>query len=285
MKKLLVPVLFLLLSTQIVAQLQDRLNEITDEDMQGYATPLATWTGTFLNSGGYHSADVSTVFGFKFSILGMMIFIPESQRTFEVDPGVESATFFGDKGAAVPGTAGFLVYPPGVNQTSVPAAIPQVAVSTMGSEVMLRFLPKTKFQDVEADLLGIGVKHSISQYIPLLPVDIAVQVMYNKLSLSSPDLSISTTNLAFNAHASRSFGLVTLYGGLQYEQTKMDIDYVYTGTGSELLNDNQLSVKLDGDNNVRLTAGAALQLAFFVINADVNIGSQMAVIAGINFEF
>ncbi len=285
MKKLLLPVIFLLLSVQIFAQFQDRLNEIVDEDMQGYATPLATWTGTFLNSGGYYSADVSTIFGFKFSILGMMIFIPESQRTFQVEEGVESATFFGDKGAAVPGTMGFVVYPPGVNQTSVPAAIPQVAVSTMGTEVMVRFLPKTQVEDVEADLLGVALKHSISQYIPLIPIDIAVQVMYNKLSIGSPDLSISTTNLAFNAHASRSFGLVTLYGGLQYEQTKMDIDYVFTGTGAELLDNNELSVKLDGENNIRLTLGAALRLAFFVFNADVNIGSQMAVVGGINFEF
>ena len=121
-----------------------------------------------------------------------------------------------------------LVYPPGVNQSSVPMAMPQIAVSTLGTELMLRYIPAIDIEDVSFDLFGIGVKHSISQYIPLVPVDIAVQIMYNKFSLEGPDLSIATSNLAFNAHASRSFGLVTLYGGLQYESTTLDLDYTFT---------------------------------------------------------
>lgn len=286
MKKLFLALIFLFLSTTILAQIEDRLNEIGEEDMVGYATPLATWTGTFLNSGGYYSASVSKLFGFKISLIGMMISIPDNQTTFEVEDGVESATFFGEKGAAVPGSQGYVVYPPGVNQTSVPTGIPQIAVSTLGSEVMLRFLPATQIEDVEANLLGVGLKHSISQYLPLVPIDIAVQVMYNKFSLESPELNISTTNLAFNAHASRSFGLFTLYGGLQYETTTMDIDYTFKGAefGDELY-EKEFSVNMDGDNNVRITLGAALRLAVLVINADVNIGSQTAFVAGLNFEF
>ena len=286
MKKVLVPFLFLLLAVQVNAQFADRITDLPTEELKDYATPLATWTGTYLNSGGYYSADVSTFFGFKLSLIGMMIMVPDDQTKFTTASGEESATFFGDKGAAVPGTQGYVVFPPGVNTTSVPAAMPQIAVSTLGSEVMLRFVPTTELDDVEVGLLGLGVKHSISQYIPLLPVDIAVQLLYNKVSIESPDLDMSTTNLAFNAHASRSFGLVTLYGGLQYESTSMDIDYTFTGIGFEGLSDDEkLSLSLDGDNNFRLTLGAALRLAVLVINADVNIGSQTALVAGLNFEF
>lgn len=286
MKKVLIPVLFILLSLQLNAQIGERITDLPQEELEGYATPLATWTGTFLNSGGYHSAYVPKLFGFKFSLIGMMIMVPDDQTTFELSDGSESATFFGDKGAAVPGTNGYAIYPPGINKTSVPAAIPQIAVSTLGSEVMLRFFPETTFEDVEVGLLGIGVKHSISQYIPLIPVEIAVQVLYNKVSITSPDLDLSTTNLAFNAHASRSFGLLTLYGGLQYEQTTMNIDYTFTGAGFEGIDvDEKFSLELEGDNNIRLTLGAALRLAVIVINADVNLGSHTAFVAGLNFEF
>jgi hypothetical protein len=286
MKKVLLPLILIFFTIQIHAQFEDRFNELSEDLQKGYSTPLATWTGTYLNSGGYYSASVSKVFGFKLSFVGMMIMIPDDQRTFKLSDGTETATFFGEKGAAVPGTDHFLVYPPGVNQTSVPAAIPQIAVSTLGTEVMLRLIPKVAIEDVDLDLLGIGVKHSISQYIPLLPVDIAVQVLYNKLSLEGPDLSISTSNLAFNAHASRSFGLITLYGGLQYESTTLDIDYTFTGEDATgLLNDERIKASLDGDNSVRLTLGAALRLAVLVINADVNFGSQTALVAGLNFEF
>jgi hypothetical protein len=286
MKKLLHLFIFIIFSIQLNAQFEDRFNEIPTDELKGYSTPLATWTGTYLNSGGYYSASVSKLFGFKLSLVGMMIFIPEDQATFKLSDGTESATFFGEKGAAVPGTNGYLVYPPGVNQSSVPAAIPQIAVSTLGTEVMLRLLPATTVEDVEFDMLGLGLKHSISQYIPLFPIDLAVQVMYNKFSLAGPDLSISTSNLAFNAHASKSFGLVILYGGLQYESTSMDIDYTFFGSGFEgIVEGDELNVSLDGDNSVRLTLGAALKLAFFVLNADVNFGSQTAIVAGLNFEF
>ncbi len=215
----------------------------------------------------------------------MMIMVPEDQQTFKLEDGTKTATFFGDKGAAVPGTNGYVVYPPGINTTSIPTGIPQIAASTLGSELMVRFIPDLTFDDVEVGLLGLGIKHSISQYIPLLPVDIAVQVLYNKLSIKNPDLEISNSNLAFNAHASRSFGLITLYGGLQYESTSMDLDYTFTGTGFEgVFENDKLKVSLDGDNGVRLTLGAALRLAVLVINADVNFGSQTAIVAGINFE-
>lgn len=285
MKKVL-PVIFLLFSVQVHAQFADRITDLPIDELENYATPLATWTGTYLNSGGYYSADVSTFFGFKLSLIGMMIMVPDDQTKFSTEDGSESATFFGDKGAAVPGTQGYVVYPPGVNTTSVPAAMPQIAVSTLGSEVMLRFIPSTTLDDVDVGMFGFGLKHSISQYIPLLPVDIAVQVLYNTVSIESPDLDMSTSNLAFNAHASRSFGLLTLYGGLQYESTSMDIDYTFTGTGFEgVFEGDKLKLSLDGDNSVRLTLGAALRLAVLVINADVNIGSQTALVAGLNFEF
>lgn len=286
MKKVLILVLFILFSLQLNAQIGDRITDLPKDELKGYATPLATWTGTYLNSGGYYSASVSKLFGFKLSLIGMMIMVPDDQTTFNLKDDTESATFFGDKGAAIPGTQGYAVYPPGINQTSLPAAMPQIAVSTLGSELMLRFIPETTIEDVTVDLLGIGVKHSISQYIPLIPVDIAVQILYNKVSITSSDLDISTTNLAFNAHASRSFGLLTLYGGLQYEQTTMDIDYTFTGAGFEgVLDDEEFSLNLEGDNNVRLTLGAALRLAVIVINADVNLGSHTAFVAGLNFEF
>ncbi|MCB0747227.1 MAG: hypothetical protein KDC52_14590 [Ignavibacteriae bacterium] len=284
MKKILLPLFLIVFSIQVHAQAFDGLSELPEQEMKGYSTPLATWTGTYLNSGGYYSASVPKLFSFKISLVGMMIFIPDDQRTFKLDDGTESATFFGDKGAAVPGSQGYAVYPPGVNQTKVPFGIPQISAGTLGSEVMVRFVPTLAFDDVEVGMLGVGIKHSISQYFPLMPLDIAVQIMYNKLSITAPDLDLSTTNLAFNAHASKSFGLVSVYGGLQYESTAMDMEYTFTGSGFGDLDQNKLKLNLDGDNNVRLTLGAALKLAFFVLNADVNIGSQTAIVAGLNFE-
>ena len=179
----------------------------------------------------------------------------------------------------------YAIYPPGINAQSVPAAIPQIAASFMGTELLLRFVPKVDVEDVSFGLFGAGLKHSISQYIPMSPVDIAVQVMYNSFSIESPNLDVSSSNIAFNAHASRTFGPAILYGGLQYESTAMDIDYTFSGIGFEgAVSGDKQNLSLDGDNNFRFTLGAALRLAVIVLNADVNFGSQTAFVAGLNFE-
>jgi len=40
-------------------------------DAQSYSKPLATYVGTFFNSGAYYSAELPETFRFKFSIIGM----------------------------------------------------------------------------------------------------------------------------------------------------------------------------------------------------------------------
>lgn len=275
-------------------QVGDRVEKLTPSDLENYARPIATWIGTYFNSGGYHSAELPNTFGFKFSLIGMYIFIPDDQKTFSPNLPAgytntgETATFFGDKGGVYPGPGGFLVYPPGINVTSVPAGIPQIAASLMGTEVMLRFIPKVKIEDVETQLFGIGITHSISRYIPKLPIDLAVQIMYSNFSANSPEVDFSTSNLAFNAHASKSFSLLTLYGGLQYESSSLDIDYTYFGDSvpaTNIQNGTKYNISIDGDNNFRLTLGAALELAVLVLHTDYNIGSQSVWTFGLSLEF
>lgn len=286
MKKVIFLFLILTFTLKVNAQL-DEVTDLTKEDMIQYANPIATSVGTWLNSGSYHSASVSKLFGFKFSLLGMAMLIPDDQLTFKLKNGTETATVYGDKGAAVPGTQGYVVYPPGFNQTKIPAVMPQIALSTLGSEVMVRFFPKTTFDSTSVNLLGVAVKHSISQYIPLCPVDIAVQAMYNTIGMNhAKDFELSTKNWAFNAHVSKSFGLFLVYGGFQYESSEMNIDYIYSGNElGGLLQDEEISVNMKGDNKMRMTVGAALRLAFFVINADASLGAQNVFVTGINFEF
>ena len=286
MKKAILPVLFLFFSIQISAQFADRITELIDNDLKQYATPLATFTGSYLNSAGYYSANVPSFFGVKIGLVGMMVLVPDDQTSYTLSSGEKTATFFGEKGAAVPGSEGYLVYPPGINVTSIPTGIPQIAVSTLGTEVMLRYIPTLDLDDVETGLFGFGLKHSISQYIPLLPVDIAVQFLYTSVSIENKaeDFDLSNTNTAFNVHASRGFGLVTLYGGLQYESLQNGYKLHIYRLLSFRTPDEKVKLSLDGDNNFRFTLGAALKLAVLVINADINLGSQTVFVAGLNFE-
>lgn len=284
-------ILAFFLSSVTYAQVGDRFEKLSESNMKSYAQPFATALGTALNSGGYHSASIADLFGFSISFRAMYIMVPDDQTTFtpSVPAGYtasQTATIFGKDGKAFAGPNGYIVYPPGIDITSVPFAIPQVAGSFMGTELMLRYFPKISIGETDLNFFGFGVRHSVSRYIPLVPVDIAVQFLYNSLTVT--DL-IDLSNIAFNAHASKSFGLFTLYGGLQYESTTFDVTYDIKGDPSSgdpgLQQDKQVKVSIDGDNNFRFTLGGALTLAVVVLNVDFSLGSQSVISSGLSFEF
>ncbi|MGQ9799045.1 MAG: DUF6588 family protein [Ignavibacterium sp.] len=266
-----------------------------------YVKPLATYLGTFFNTGTYHNADVPDLFGFKFSIVGTYTIIPQSDKSFKPNPGLEgsenfqsTATIFGTQGGYFLSNSGFIIYPSGLGLKYIPLGIYQAAGSLLGTELMLRYYPTIKKENIQAGLWGIGIKHEISRYFPLLPLDISVQILYNKLNIestssdSSAYVKFDTKNFAFNIHASKTFaGLVVFYGGLQYESSTLDIGYYFEDPDGVFpsLVDGVYNLKIDGDNHFRLTVGTALQLSFFVLNFDANITRQTTLSAGISFEF
>jgi hypothetical protein len=285
--------LILVLSSTLYAQVEDRFSQLNEINIKEYARPFATSLGTAMNSGGFYTASVPTLFGFSLSFRGMYIMVPDDQKTFTpqlpqgYNADVKSATIYGDKGGYYSGPAGYVTLPPGIDVSAVPLALPQIAASFMGTEVMLRYLPAIPLgDDSEISMLGVGVKHSISRYIPLLPVDIAAQFLYNNIEITN---LFNVNNIAFNAHASKTFGLFTPYFGLQYESTSVDISYTLKGNPDSgdpsLQQDREISTSIDGDNGFRATLGGALKLAVLVLNADINLGSQTAFTGGITFEF
>ena len=293
MKKVLTLFVFLVLgSSTLFSQWEDRFEKIAESNAELYAQPFATAFGTAMNSGAYHSADVADFFGFSISFQGMYIMIPDDQLKFTpiLPSGYEAnkpiATIFGDKGAAYAGPDGYIALPSGLDVNKVPMVMPQIGLSLLGTEALFRYVPSIDVGGKKLSLLGLGAKHEISRYIPLLPVDISVQVLYSKFQVT--DL-IDVKNLAFNAHASMTFGVLTPYAGLQYEATNLDLTYQIKGDplngDPNLRVDKKVSFELEGDNSVRATFGAALKLAVFVLNADVSFGSQTVLCGGLSFEF
>jgi hypothetical protein len=284
--------LFILFSNLSFSQWEDRFEKIADANAKLYAQPFATAFGTAMNSGAFHSASISDLFGFSISFQGMYILIPDDQLTFTptLPEGYTAtsttATIFGNKGAAYAGPDGYITLPPGLDVSAVPMAMPQIGLSFMGTQVLLRYLPDIDVGGKKLGLFGIGVKHSISRYIPLVPVDIAAQVLYSTFKIT--DL-IDVKNLAFNAHASKSFGILTPYFGLQYESTSLDLTYDIKGDPASgdpnLRTDKKISLSLDGDNSFRAVLDASVKLAVVVLNADMNLGSQTTFCGGLSFEF
>ena len=291
----------ILLSTTTQAQVGVKLNNLPPNEVTDYLKPLSTWFGTYFNSGTYYDASVPNFFGFKFSIVGSYVMIPDDQKTFKPDPQLNgvtnvepTATVFGNRASYYLRSDGFYTYPAGLSLNAVPFGIYQFSGSTLNTELMIRFFPKVKFGDAKVGIFGFGLKHEISSYIPLLPLDVSVQFLYNNFDFEyvGDDFEnytkIKSNNFAFNVHASKTFaGIFIAYGGLQYETTSMDLGYyfedpnnLYAGIGNK---NNNLTI--DGDNNFRLTLGAALKLGFFVVNADVNLTKFTVFTTGLSLDF
>jgi len=231
----------------------------------------------------------------------MWTIIPENQKTYKPNPRLPdvenvdpTATVFGNKASYYLGSKGFYTYPSGLSLNAVPSVIYQFAASTYNTELLLRFFPRVKFGDTKVGILGLGIKHEISSYIPMLPVDIAVQILYNNFNFEFNDgdpvnyTKLKSNNFAFNVHASKTFaGMFIVYSGLQYESSSMDFSYYfedknnyYPATGNKIQN-----LSVDGDNNFRFTLGGAVKLGVFVVNADLNLTTLTTFTTGLSLDF
>jgi len=263
--------------------------------------PLATYLGTYFNTGCYYTAEVPSSFGFKFSIIGMWSVVPDNQKTFNPEPGMtganelsQSATVFGNKASYFLSDDGFFIYPTGLALKDIPSGVYQVSLGLLNTEILLRFFPNSKFNDVKIGVLGIGLKHEISSHFSNLPIKIAVQLLYNELNFEYAGdefdeyNKLISKNYAVNIHVSKTFiEMFILYTGLQYESSSMDLIYYFDDSNNfypNLANQRQ-SVIIDGDNHIRYTLGSAMKIGFFVINTDMNVTSFTTFSLGLTFDF
>jgi hypothetical protein len=299
---LLILILSLLISLfQSFPQSGIKVNSLPPSEAKEYVSPLSTWFGTYFNSGTYYDASVPKIWGFKFNLVGLYTVIPEDQKTYKPNPQLSgvgdiepTATIFGNKASYYLGSKGFYTYPTGLALNAVPFAIYQIAGSFYNTELMIRYFPNSKFDNTKVGMFGFGIKHEISSYFPMLPVDIAVQILYGKLDFEYNDddpanyTKIKSNNFAFNVHASKTFsGMFIIYSGLQYESSSMDFSYYFEDENNDYpqYGNKVQDFNIDGDNVVRFTLGGAIKLGVFVVNADLNITKFTTYTTGLSLDF
>lgn len=224
--------------------------------------------------------------------------IEANGRTLRIEyPDQDLPTAFGE--TASPGTAALIdqetgmqvgeVTLPGsiINTPIAPLVVPQVGVGTvLGTDAQVRYLPEIGYNDYGSiSLFGVAVRHSLSQYIPLSPVSIAVQGSWQRLSLSgredsrNPGEIVDASGWALNAQVSKDVPVlpITFYGGVQYEKFGVDVNYTFSANGEMAT----VRYEQDAANNVRALAGVSLTLALFKVNVDYALSSNNTVSAGV----
>ena len=201
---------------------------------------------------------------------------------------------------------------------AVPAPMVQLGLGLpLNTDIKLRLIPNLNFdENVETSLFGLGLQHDLMQYLgslEKLPLNISILAAFTNMNVSynikdedsGDDIDITNGEAQFKmntwtvqALASLDFKIITLYGGLGYNNgsasTKLKgtytVDYevedgggTVIGTTSETVTD---PINLDFDaNGVRATLGARLNIGFFKIFADYTLQEYNTASAGIAFSF
>jgi hypothetical protein len=271
--------------------LDETIQQLTSDNVRGYIQPMVDSFGANMNSGFPGSARIKKMgFTFRLQFVGMGTLIGDSEKSYRATPPqpfpqepVETATVFGGQGATVHHPAGvsYKFQNGQVDARVMPFVAPQITVGDVfGTQLTIRYAPIPSVGDFpEVNLFGVGVRHSVSQYLPLVPVDIAAGVFYQTFSIGDFMDSKAT---AISAQASKTFLLLTLYGGLQYETASVNLSYTYEGPlppGDQ--SDRNISIDLTGENRFRVKAGAGLALGILHFHTDISVGKVTVISAGL----
>jgi hypothetical protein len=269
------------------SDLENAIKAFGKDEITGYIQPMADFFGANMSGAWYHSAAIpQTGLSISINVITMGSVVGDDQKTFTLHhegfSPFTTATVFGGKGGSVTDSATGFSYSASdgaINTPLFPLAALQAHIgSIQGTEVIIRGIPLPEISGApKVTYFGFGARHSISQYLPAVPVDIAAGIFWNTIKFGD---IIDMKSFAFGAQASKSFAVIEVYGGLAYESSSMDLSYKSTTAGG-----GNVDISLDGANTFRATVGVGLNLAVFHLYGDVNVGSITNFSAGLGFGF
>jgi hypothetical protein len=282
------------------------LQKVGPEYAQKYLAPFTTGLGTNLNSGfmgGFNPSGYSKIpliphvyAGVKFCGVMMKNNDKYFNLGFSTDTVIggfkqtinwsvyNAPTVFGNSAPAIAKATimGYTIEKSligGIEDTKfIPLVIPQIGVGTIfGTDIVFRTVPGIKVGDYGSfKLFGGAIRHNIGAYAKI-PFDIAVQ--FGLQSFGIKDINdnkfIDANSMFVNLQINKSFPIVSIYGGAQYESYNVDVNYK---TGNTVISFSQ-----KGDNHFRGIAGATVSLGPGRFNADLNFGTVFSFSAGFGF--
>ncbi|HEX5743698.1 MAG TPA: DUF6588 family protein [Flavobacteriaceae bacterium] len=315
----------------ILASKQDA-NKLTE----AYLNPAMKGLVYGMNSGWYHSAKTHKKFGFDISISLSASMVPSKDEIFKfADLGLSTSTTSTSlTGATVAGsnsleapvkvsttidgqtvTAQFNM-PGGIKEDLPLNAVPSPSVQfSLGLpkqfDVMIRFVPEVRSDDVTGNILGIGLKKEITDWFGIIgktPLHISLLGAYTKMDVnyniqnsssiqgSNQEASFSLNSYTIQAIASLNFPIINFYGGIGYSAGTSDLKMKGTynlnyntslpapNNTKQVILTNPLNIDFKA-SGMRATLGTRLSLGFFKIFGDYTIQDYNTISAGIAFSF
>jgi hypothetical protein len=341
MKKITIILFAFLLSFSLKAQDGIEailLSGISDANKltEAYVNPAMIGLIHSMNGGWYHTAKAHKALGFDISISLNASVVPSSEEIFyfselglsanTTSTSLTGATIAGSNSLEAPiqvsttvqgqnVTANYTM-PGGVKDDLPLNAMPAPAVQfSLGLpkkiDIMVRALPNVGSDNVEGNLIGLGVKKEITNIfgpIEKLPLHIAFMGAYTTMNVtydlqnessirgSNQEATFNLNAYTVQAIASINFPVINFYGGIGYSggtsKFKMKGTYILEyDTGNPAPN-NSVEMELNDPVNLnfeskglKTTLGTRISLGFFKLFADYTIQEYNTLSAGLAFSF
>ncbi|MFH1845375.1 MAG: DUF6588 family protein [bacterium] len=298
-----------------VVRLQHQLEDVGEEYAAAYLASFVTALGVDQNSRLFSTAHIPTTqltvsFGLQF----MGSHLAESDQTFRsvkqvvlderfgfdqvADAGVfgetgtlvmEGPSFFGDEDVTGSYTTYYNGVPLGTEEGIngvwrsrwLPLFMPEVTCGGIaGLRATLRWLSPITLPEEAGTirLLGFGVQYNLSQHIKEPPAGIELMAGFFHQNFGLDDVVSSRATSLFLA-ASKTTGFSTFYGGLAFERSRTDVDYLYLFDGGS----ERVTFEAKGQQGRRLTLGGTLggPVRF---NLEASFGKLSNLASGITFH-
>ena len=299
MKKLLFIILSVLIGLSSFGQ---TLNILDGDIAQGkklieaYFTPMTEGFGAGLNSGWYNTAKPHSLGGFDLTFTLNTVIIPNSGKTFNIEDAGgttftstanNASTIFGSSNVTpmeyknytsveLPDGGVTFNMPGGLKTPAIPLPMIQAGIGLIkNTAIDIRYMPMLNFGDnFNVNLFGIGVKHDLLQWIPVvgdaIPMSLSIQGGYTALNteikIDNATVSLKTKATTINLVASKKILMVTGYAGVGYNSStttfSADTDFDLGGVEFEE------KVTFDSKKNVRANVGLRLNITLITIQAD-----------------
>ncbi|MCX7636773.1 MAG: hypothetical protein N2044_02895 [Cyclobacteriaceae bacterium] len=302
-----------------------------------YVGPVVEGFSYALNGGWFHTAKPHKLGGFDINISVTPVFIPKSRDYFDpntlglssnvvafrnessnnnlapsiIGPGDETEYDYntGNGIVTISGPKGL-----GIRKSLkvAPVGLPMVQVGVgliKGTDIMVRYAPKTNISSTDLQLFGLAVRHDVKQHIPgikMLPFDLSVLAGFTSFkgvtdmsgiaSEFPPATSDSRQETVYKFNAfllealiSKKLAFLTFFGGVGYNgiNTKANINGSYTffiGQPYEFELNNPYSAKFK-NNSMRLDVGMRINLMAFYLYGNYSIQEFQAFTFGLGFTF
>lgn len=299
-----------------------------------YMEPLVMGFSYGMSNGWANSARSHKFLGFDLTVSASFAPIPLSREYFIFNPSEYSNVTVAGEGNRIPtimgpsgGDGPELIFsykdentgntfttsfrPEGLGLKSqigfnaVPTPMVQLSIGTFANtDLIIRYAPEISAGNFSSQLFGLGIKHDIKQWIPVLrrmPLDLAILGAFsgfdNRLDLQDSGMEGTEQSATFNVNnwtvqgmISKKISILTFYGSVGYSAvcTGLKLNGTYTLTDTDYPEvsatfHNPVDLTYE-QSSWRATAGLRVKAGFITLHGDYTLQQYPLISAGLGIS-